>query len=77
MMRAKIRINSVQHSETQDVISGAPVTSSPYDADGNSEDNTFARYTPSGALTLTINNPAFVGKIHEGDTFYVDFTKVE
>lgn len=44
-------------------------------AAGESEDNIFARYTPNATLDMTINNPALVGTIKEGMTFYVDFTE--
>lgn len=81
MMRAKFRIHSVESSPNggindgpRDVIRGNPVCSSPFAADGSSEDNTYALYSPSGMLELTITNPALCGKIKQGDTFYVDFT---
>jgi hypothetical protein len=78
MMRAKIRISEVKlYGTTQETIVGAPVSSGPYGPEGESEDNTYARYTPSGSISLTINNPALLGQIKQGDTFYVDFTKAE
>lgn len=45
--------------------------------DGNPEDNTFAKYTPAASLQMTIGNPELVGKIKEGQKFYVDFTEAE
>jgi hypothetical protein len=38
-----------------------------------SEDNTFARYTPGGNLELSITNPALFDKLEKGQKFYVDF----
>lgn len=79
MMRAKMSVRSVERSsETYDTLTMAPVCGkAPFGANGESEDNTFARWTPSGSLTLGITNPALIGKFAVGDTFYVDFTKVE
>jgi hypothetical protein len=50
------------------------VTSKPFDKDGNSEDNSFARWTPCGELSISITNPDLFGKIQEGQAFYLDFT---
>lgn len=78
MFRAKMVVQSVEKSTNADSIKAMPVSGkAPYGPDGESEDNTFARYTPSGSLQLSITNPELVGKIQPGDTFYVDFTKVE
>jgi hypothetical protein len=49
----------------------------PFGTNGESEDNTFARYTPSASLEMIITNPSLVGKIKAGQKFYVDFTPVE
>lgn len=82
MMRAKMTVRSVVVSKTDDgtianeVIEMFPVSSSPFDKDGNSEDNTYAKWTPSGHLGLTITNPSLFGKIELGKSFYVDFTEV-
>ncbi len=48
-----------------------------YPADGSDEDNTYAKFSPQGALTLTIVNPELIGKIEPGQKFYLDFTKAE
>ncbi|WP_204367562.1 hypothetical protein [Janthinobacterium sp. HH01] len=45
--------------------------------DGSDEDNSFARWTPSAELTMTINNPDLLGKFKVGDKFYVDFTPAD
>lgn len=39
------------------------------------EDNSFARWTPCGNVSLTINNPALFGKFSDGQKFYADFTE--
>lgn len=47
-----------------------------YPEDGSDEDNTFAKFSPSGVLDMQIANPDLLGKFKVGDTFYVDFTPV-
>jgi hypothetical protein len=75
MMRAKVQVRSVESHGTVDVIKMVPVCGSEaFGPNGESEDNTFARYTPSGAIELSITNPNLLGKFAPGDTFYVDFT---
>ena len=48
-----------------------------YPSDGSDEDNTFARWTPSGECKLSIQNPALFGRLPVGARFYVDFTSVD
>lgn len=48
-----------------------------YPADGSDEDNTFAKFSPSGSLELLIANPALIGTFTPGDAYYLDFMKVE
>lgn len=77
-MRAKMRVLSVSGTETYESISMMAVCGKePFGPQGESEDNTFARYTPSASLSMSITNPALIGKIKADDVFYVDFTKVE
>ncbi len=76
MMRAKFSVRNVERrSDTQEHLEFSPVCSSPFDAEGNSEDNTYAKWTPSGSLTLEITNPALIGRFSVGQTFYLDFTE--
>lgn len=76
MMRAKLQVSEViKHSDTQVEVKMFPVCGKPFDADGNSEDNTFARWTPGGAVSLQITNPALIGKFVAGQRFYADFTE--
>lgn len=83
-MRAKMVVRSVAptrddsgQSTELDRLTFSAVTTSPFGADGESEDNTYAKWTPSAELSMTITNPNLLGKFAVGDTFYVDFTKVE
>lgn len=77
-MRAKMTILNIQKFGEQEQLKlSAVARSDGYSATGGSdEDNTFARYTPSAQLTITIANPDLVGTFAEGETFYVDFTPV-
>lgn len=55
----------------------APVCgNAPFGKNGESEDNSFARWTPSGLIELQVNNPDIVGKIKNGMEFYVRFEEV-
>jgi hypothetical protein len=78
MMRAMMEVRSVEkNSETQQTVTMAAVSSKPYGKDGESEENTFARYTPMANLTMSITNPAFMGKLQQGQKLFVDFSLVE
>lgn len=69
-------INPMPGHTVAEEIKMAPVCGDkPFGANGESEDNSFARWTPSGSLSLTITNPALVGTFRVGQTFYVDFTE--
>ena len=85
-MRAKMVVQSVTvNPDWQDAtktssetITMAPVSKTGlYPADGTDEDNTYARWSPSGNLSLTIANPNLWGKFKHGQKFYLDFTEVE
>lgn len=78
LMRAKMQVNKVERFAGQDKITcNAVCRSSPYPDDGADEDNTYAKFSPSGLLELTIANPALVGKIEPGQKFYLDFTAAD
>jgi len=82
-MRAKLQVGSVQEYKNDDgaVVSeslsfhGVPKNN--YDDSGSDEDNTYAKFSPSVSLNITIANPALFGKFKQGDKFYVDFTAAE
>lgn len=77
-MRAKMRVSSVSPAHGQETINFSAVTGKdPYGPNGESEDNTYARYTPQGSISLVVNNPELLGKYAVGDAYYVDFTKAE
>ncbi|WP_380873612.1 hypothetical protein ACFB49_42650 [Sphingomonas sp. DBB INV C78] len=75
-MRAKLQIASVEkQGETSERLRFHGVAAKQYPADGSDENNTFAKFSPSVSLDITITNPALLGKFEQGQTFYVDFTQ--
>lgn len=70
--RAKFRCNSVQSfgPNQPDSI----VFTAVYDA-STEENERFTKHTPSGTLTMTVDNPAVT--FEPGAHYYLDFTKAE
>lgn len=78
VMRAKMKIGRIEkHSETHETLHFSAVAASQYPADGSDENNTYAKFSPQGTLSLTVANPALIGKFEEGESYYLDFTKAE
>lgn len=79
MMRAKMQIQKIeQHlGGTETLHLSAVAKSSGYPPDGSDDDNTYARWSPSGSLQLTIANQELHGKFRVGEKFYLDFTMAE
>lgn len=75
-MRAKMRVTSVEQFGASERVNMTAVSKSSYTDDGSDEDNTYAKFSPAGTLSLTIANPALIGAYHANDVFYVDFTPV-
>jgi hypothetical protein len=77
-MRAKMKVTKVERGEGNDRVTMCAVSrSGSYPADGSDEDNTYAKFSPMGELSLSIANPALLGRIEPGTKFYLDFTPVE
>lgn len=82
-MRAKMAITSVVGYPTAGPTTSetlefhAVSKSGPYPSDGSDEDNSYAKFSPCGRLSLTVANPNLIGKFKVGDKFYLDFTKAE
>ncbi|TIS37914.1 MAG: hypothetical protein E5W95_18060 [Mesorhizobium sp.] len=76
-MRAKMQVQKVDRFVGGDRITLNAVAARSYPADGSDEDNTYAKFSPAGELSLTIANPALVGKIEPEQKFYIDFTPAE
>ena len=43
--------------------------------DGTPENDRFHKYTPSGAISITVDNPNVI--LEPGKFYYVDFTEVQ
>lgn len=78
MMRAKMKVTSVvSHSETfEELTFNAVSRNEGYPEDGSDENNTYAKWTPSAELKMSITNPELIGKFSIGQEFYVDFTPI-
>lgn len=79
-MRAKMTIRSIEphgSGASETLLFSAVTGNNGYGAGGESEDNTYALFTPAAELKMTITNPRLVGDYRVGDTFYVDFTHAE
>ena len=79
MMRAKLKVVSTKkHSDTYEELEFSAVAKNDgYPADGSDENNTFAKFTPSATLKMSITNPDLIGQFSAGQEFYVDFTAVQ
>lgn len=76
-MRAKMVVTDVVTNGVSETVNFRAVCKNDgYPADGSDENNSYALWTPSANLSMCITNPALVGKMKSGDTFYVDFTPV-
>jgi hypothetical protein len=76
MMRAKMRVRCVELLDdgSEHIRMSAVCKNEGYDTDGIDENNTYARFTPSADLSILVNNPVLVGKLQNGQEYYVDFT---
>jgi len=77
-MRAKMKVEAItQHEAGEDLKFHAVCKTGGYPGDGSDEDNTYAKFSPSAELTISIRNPALFGKFKPGEKYYVDFTQAE
>lgn len=73
-MRAKVRVTGVTKGEASERVQFQAVCAARYPADGSDEDNTYARFSPQADFSITITNPALLGKFAAEQRFYVDFS---
>lgn len=74
-MRAKMVVESVTAYGQSEVLKMRAVPkSTAYPDDGSDEDNTYAKWSPCGELSITVANPMLWGEFKPGDKFYLDFT---
>lgn len=66
-VRAKMKCHSASVPEGGDteIVTLYPVC--------DDENKTWAKYTPGGAASLSINNPAAQGRFKVGEHYFVDF----
>jgi len=74
-MRAKLWVSEVTDTPEMQNVTMHAVSDKPFGPNGVSEDNDFARWTPSAKLEMTIQNPTLRGKIKVGQKFYMDFAE--
>lgn len=76
VMRAKMVVQEViRYSHSETIRMTAVSRDHGYPADGSDEDNTFAKFSPSGSFEVQCTNPDMFGKINPGERFYLDFTR--
>jgi hypothetical protein len=77
-MRAKFKVIRVEKTgETTQQLEMVAVTDKEFDSNGNSEDNSFARWTPCGKLLMDVSNPSLMGALKVGENYYLDFTQAK
>ena len=80
-MRAKMRVVSALSEGQGESKSGEMLSFSAvgkkgaYGEDGLDENNTYAKFTPSGSADLYVVNPALFDRFAVDEEYYVDFTK--
>lgn len=75
-MRATVVLNRVEQFAASERLIFNPVPAKQYGADGADEDNTYAKFSPSGEFQLQVTNPNLLGQFKPGEKYYVDFTPV-
>ena len=75
--RCKFHIGTVerdtQHGEPRDKVNGYAVMADPGSIP---EDQLFTKMTPMGQFSITIANPALLGRFKPGQQVYVDISPV-
>jgi hypothetical protein len=72
-VRAKFRVNSyTQYTGSSRKFELGAVTD-----DGTPENERYNKATPSGALSIQIDNPAVVDFLEVGKSYYLDFTAAD
>lgn len=73
-VRAKFRVSQVNH--TQPKGASATIILRPVSADDVPENQRFHKYSPSGELSMQVDNQAVVEEMQVGNVYYLDFTPV-
>lgn len=72
MVRGKFKVVGVKHVDWNPDV--RIIELSAVSNDGTPENERFHKYTPSGSITMTVDNPVASDQLILGETFYVDFT---
>jgi hypothetical protein len=75
MVRAKFNVESVKHFATVTIEVTLRAVGPKTGETLNPENVSFSRYTPSGTLTMMIDNPSLAGFFKPGKSYYLDFTE--
>lgn len=79
--RAKMQVLSIvpyapdQGRHQEEVHFSAVCGNVKFGPNGENEDNSYARWTPTGSMKLAITNPNLYGAFKEGKRYYVDITE--
>ena len=72
-IRGKFQVVSIKHFTSKNTWSEVELQAI---YGGTPEENTYAKATPSGTITMTITNPEVVALLAPETKFYVDLTPV-
>ncbi len=77
-LRCKMRVERVtrDYDQTGQPMNEHVTLQAVYSNDPESENAKWAKWTPSGKLEITINNPNAFGALTREHEFFVDFTPV-
>jgi hypothetical protein len=75
-VRAKFTVQSIKRDSWDQGRSGEVTLSAVYDQT-TEENRRYAKATPSGSITMRVDNPPALEVFELGKTFYVDFTPAE
>ena len=73
-MKAKFKLDSIRKTEYGEEFDLSVVVPDKFDETGKSDDNTFARWTPTGHINFLVTNPALFNVYQPGQKFYVNFS---
>lgn len=76
MVRAKFTVQSIKRESWDQGKSGEVVLTPQYD-ESIEEDRRYSKATPSGSITMRIDNPPALDFFTLGKKVYVDFTPAE
>lgn len=76
MVRAKFQVQEIRHHAHGNPGAATVVLRPQYDTTIE-EDKRFAKATPSGEMSMYIDNPPALAFFELGKSYYIDFTKSE